>query len=77
MLLSRTRERITFKVKDAIFRMGGLQSVVDEKELQLLSHHMGFRHQWHEHRRFQMDFIKSLGLTPASRVPERVRATKR
>ena len=70
MLLARTRAKLAFKLKDAIFKAGGFQALLDEKELQLLTSHMGFRHQWTEHRRFQMERIMSEGLTPSSRVLE-------
>lgn len=69
-MLSRARARIAYKIKDAVFRLGGFQSLIDEKERQLLSHHMGFVHQWDEHRRFQMELLQADGLKPSSRVLE-------
>jgi hypothetical protein len=34
MLLARTRAKLAFKLKDAIFKAGGFQALLDEKELQ-------------------------------------------
>lgn len=70
MLLRQTRARLAFAVKDAIFKVARLQSMLDEKELRILTGHMGFRHQWDEHRRFQFDWIKSQGLMPSGHVLE-------
>jgi 2-polyprenyl-3-methyl-5-hydroxy-6-metoxy-1,4-benzoquinol methylase len=70
MLLSRTRARLAFAVKDRLFRWGNFQSLLEEKELRMLTQHMGFRHQWDEHRRFQMEIIQREGLKPSSHVME-------
>ena len=69
-MLSRTRASLAFRLKDFAFRAGGFQLLLEEKELRALSEHMGFRHQWDEHRRFQLQQIKAEGLLPGSRVLE-------
>jgi len=44
--------------------------VLNERELHALEDHMGFRGQFAEHRRFQIDELKKLGLEPSSTVLE-------
>lgn len=70
MLLSRTREKIAYHAKLAIFNAGGFQQVLDERERRTLEDHMGFRGQWNEHRRFQLEFAKTHGLRKTSRLIE-------
>ena len=70
MLLSRTRADLAYRFKLAIFKAGRVQEALDECERRVLEAHMGFRGQWEEHRRFQMEFAKSSGLRPESRLLE-------
>ena len=70
MLLSRTRRNLTHKAKEWAFKFGNMQSMLDENEKRLLEQSMGFPGQWDEHRRFQLQFLKDQGLTPAHRFLE-------
>ncbi len=65
MLLVRTRRRAKLAVKGLIFDAGRLQELVDFRRLRTLEDSMGFRGQWNEHRRFQIDFLRSRGLEPS------------
>jgi cyclopropane fatty-acyl-phospholipid synthase-like methyltransferase len=47
-----------------------MQDFLDEQELNTLEDHMGFRGQFAEHRRFQIDELRRLGLIPSSSVLE-------
>jgi cyclopropane fatty-acyl-phospholipid synthase-like methyltransferase len=44
--------------------------LLDERELRSLEDMMGFRGQWDEHRRFQMDELQKLGLQPSASLLE-------
>ncbi len=70
MLLSRTRSNAAYRMRLALFRIGGIQGALDESEQRVLEAHMGFRGQWAEHRRFQLEFAKSVGLRKESRLLE-------
>jgi len=63
-MLKKTRANIAFGAKSKIFDMFNFQSMLDRREMNLLEDHMGFRGQIPEHRRFQLDFLKSQGLKP-------------
>ena len=62
--LARTRAKVIHKVKGFIFDVGRFQSMVDLREKHLLEDSMGFRGQWDEHRRFQIEMLKGQGLKP-------------
>ena len=66
MLLSRTRAKYLQSARLALFNATGMSKALDERELRTLEAHMGFRGQWEEHRRFQFDFAKQMGLKPSS-----------
>ena len=70
MLLSRTRAELAYRAKLALFKAGRIQRALDESQQRVLETHMGFRGQWVEHRRFQLDFVKSIGLAKDSRLLE-------
>jgi hypothetical protein len=63
-MLKRTRANIAFATRSWIFDTFGFQSMVDRREMNELEDHMGFRGQIPEHRRFQLDFLKTQGLEP-------------
>lgn len=63
-MLERTKARIAFGVKDFVFRKADFQSFLDERDVLLWTHHMGFLPQWDEHQRFQLELAKSEGLKP-------------
>ena len=70
MFLKRTRAIWKRKMQGALFSVMGMQALLDERERHQLEDSMGFRGQWDEHRRFQIDELKKLGLQPQSRVLE-------
>jgi 2-polyprenyl-3-methyl-5-hydroxy-6-metoxy-1,4-benzoquinol methylase len=70
MVLSRTRAHLAYRFKLAIFKAGRLHEALDEAEQRDLEAHMGFRGQWEEHRRFQMELAKSFGLRQNSSLLE-------
>jgi cyclopropane fatty-acyl-phospholipid synthase-like methyltransferase len=47
-----------------------MQGLLDEREIQTLEDHMGFHGQLPEHRRFQIEELKRLGLQPPNNVLE-------
>jgi cyclopropane fatty-acyl-phospholipid synthase-like methyltransferase len=47
-----------------------MQGLLDEREIQTLEDHMGFHGQLPEHRRFQIEELKRLGLQPPDNVLE-------
>jgi SAM-dependent methyltransferase len=63
-MLNRTRANIAFGIRSWIFDNFGFQSMIERREMNLLEDHMGFRGQIPEHRRFQLDFLKTQGLKP-------------
>lgn len=62
--LSRTRAKLVHNIKAFIFDAAHFQSMVDLREKHLLEDSMGFRGQWDEHRRFQIEMLKAQGLSP-------------
>jgi cyclopropane fatty-acyl-phospholipid synthase-like methyltransferase len=70
MVLSRTRRRAKLALKGFIFDVGRLQELVDFRRIRALEDSMGFRGQWDEHRRFQIEFLRSRGLHPPHRLLE-------
>jgi 2-polyprenyl-3-methyl-5-hydroxy-6-metoxy-1,4-benzoquinol methylase len=70
MLLSRTRAEFAYRARLALFKAGRIQRALDESQQRVLETHMGFRGQWVEHRRFQLHFLKSIGLAKDSRLLE-------
>ena len=69
-MLEKTRKIWKRRVQARLFDLTGMQELLDERELHALEDHMGFRGQFTEHRRFQIDELKKLGLTPSSSVLE-------
>ena len=65
MVLSRTRRSAKLALKGLVFDSGNLQEVLDVRRRHALEDSMGFRGQWDEHRRFQVDFLKAQGLLPS------------
>ena len=70
MLLSRTRYKAKLALKGFIFDRSNLQEVVDVRRRNALEDSMGFRGQFDEHRRFQIDFLKSRGLLASHKFLE-------
>jgi SAM-dependent methyltransferase len=70
MLLERTRHIWKRKLQGAIFSASSMQGYLDEKDLHQLEDSMGFRGQWDEHRRFQIEQLRALGLKPAHSLME-------
>lgn len=70
MLLRRTRAKLKHHFKEKIFSLFHLKSMIDENEKRALEDHMGFRGQWEEHRRFQIDELTRRGLTPDNSLLE-------
>ena len=70
MLLSRTRQRITIRLKELIFDKAGFQEMLELRDKRRLEDAMGFRGQFDEHRRFQLAFLKEQGLVPSNRLLE-------
>ena len=70
MLLRRTRALWKRNVQAWLFDAAGLQGLLDERERNALEDHMGFRGQWDEHRRFQIQELRNLGLKPSCSLLE-------
>jgi cyclopropane fatty-acyl-phospholipid synthase-like methyltransferase len=70
MPLSRTRAKLVHALKGTIFDAADFQSMVDLRDKHLLEDSMGFRGQFDEHRRFQIDLLKAQGLEPHHNVLE-------
>jgi SAM-dependent methyltransferase len=66
LLLKKTRALWKRRAQAWLFDVAGIQALLNERELQSLEDMMGFRGQWDEHRRFQIDELKRLGLQPSS-----------
>jgi SAM-dependent methyltransferase len=64
MLLKRSRKKIVHNIKEIVFCIGGIQTMLDENEKMELEKSMGFQGQWEEHRRFQVQFLQQNGLLP-------------
>jgi len=69
-MLARTRAKFSQSVRLAIFKGAGIENALAEVETRQLEAHMGFQGQWEEHRRFQMEFARRMGLTPNSKFIE-------
>jgi SAM-dependent methyltransferase len=61
---SRTRAKLIYHAKGFIFDKAGFQKVIDLREKHQLEDAMGFRGQFDEHRRFQIEMLKKQGLRP-------------
>lgn len=70
MVLVRTRQKLLYEVKGAIFDLGHFQRMLDRREKERLEAAMGFRGQFDEHRRFQFELLKRQGLQPHHRLLE-------
>lgn len=70
MLLSRTRQRLVHKSRLRVFKALRIDKALGEERTRELEAHMGFRGQWDEHRRFQFEHVKAMGLKPAHRLLE-------
>jgi cyclopropane fatty-acyl-phospholipid synthase-like methyltransferase len=62
--LSRTRAKLVHQTKGLIFDAANFQKMVELREKHQLEDSMGFRGQWDEHRRFQIEMLKKQGLLP-------------
>lgn len=60
----RTRKKIAHDFKRVVFNAGNFQKMIDFEEQIQLEDSMGFRGQFDEHRRFQIEMLKSQGLKP-------------
>ena len=58
------------RVKSFIFEKANFKKMIDLKEKYELEDSMGFRGQWDEHRRFQIETLKLQGLRPEHRLLE-------
>jgi SAM-dependent methyltransferase len=70
MLLHRTRQRITYNLKQFIFDNAGFQEMLDLRDKSRIEDAMGFRGQFDEHRRFQITLLKKQGLVPCNQLLE-------
>jgi ubiquinone/menaquinone biosynthesis C-methylase UbiE len=70
MILQRTRAILKHQIKEKIYKLGHLQTMIEENENRQLETSMGFRGQWEEHRRFQIDLLQSQGLNADSTMLE-------
>lgn len=61
---ARTRAKIIHAAKAFVFDKGHFQSMVDLREKHALEDSMGFRGQFDEHRRFQIQMLMDQGLRP-------------
>ena len=69
-MLKKTRHIWKRRAQGRLFDILGMQGLIAERELHTLEDHMGFRGQLTEHRRFQIDELKKLGLEPSNNVLE-------
>ena len=69
-MLNRTRAKYLQNARLSLYRVTGIAEALELEETRTLEQHMGFHGQWEEHRRFQLDFAKRLGLVPNSRFIE-------
>jgi SAM-dependent methyltransferase len=69
-VLEKTRKLWKRRFQKRLFQVTGMQEFLDERETHLLEDHMGFRGQLAEHRRFQIDELKKLGLQSSHSVLE-------
>ena len=63
--LSRTRAKLVHLAKGFVFDQGGFQKMLDLRRRHQLQDLIGFRGQWDEHRRFQIEYLKKQGLMPS------------
>jgi SAM-dependent methyltransferase len=70
MLLKRTRAIWKRRTQAWLFDATGMQMMLDQRRAEALEDMMGFRGQLPEHRRFQIDQLRELGLSPTSSVLE-------
>src|SRR5260221_931484 len=70
VLLKRTRHLWKRRAQRKLFKLAGMQGMLDEQLQHSLEDSMGFRGQWDEHRRYQLEELKRLGLTPSSTLLE-------
>jgi cyclopropane fatty-acyl-phospholipid synthase-like methyltransferase len=70
LFLRKTRAIWKRRAQGWFFDHSGMQAMLDERERHALEDMMGFRGQWDEHQRFQIDELKKLGLKPGSSVLE-------
>jgi SAM-dependent methyltransferase len=56
--------------KGFVFDAANFQAMIDLREKHKLEDSMGFRGQFDEHRRFQIELLKNLGLKPSHRLLE-------
>jgi SAM-dependent methyltransferase len=68
--LSRTRAKLIHETKRIVYDYTGFQKMVDLREQHQLEDSMGFRGQWDDHRKFQIDNLKRLGLLPSHKFLE-------
>lgn len=69
-MLSRTRKEVIYRLKKSVFEAGRFGEMLEESERRILEDNMGFRGQWDEHRRFQFELLKQMGLKTGSSLLE-------
>jgi cyclopropane fatty-acyl-phospholipid synthase-like methyltransferase len=69
-MLNKTRHIWKRRAQAWLFDIAGMQGLLDERETQRLEDHMGFHGQLPEHRRFQIEELKKLGLQAKHNVLE-------
>src|SRR6478672_853262 len=70
VVLKKTRQIWKRRLQARLFDVAGMQGLLDEQERHALEDHMGFRGQLIEHRRFQIEELKKLGLQSSQSVLE-------
>jgi SAM-dependent methyltransferase len=63
-IIGRALHRISHDVKTVLYDSLNLQELSELREKNALEDNMGFRGQFEEHRRFQIEFLKKRGLLP-------------
>lgn len=69
-MLSRTRAKYAQRLRLAVYDALCIGKALNEKETRELEAHMGFNGQWEEHRRFQLELARRMGLVPQSKFIE-------
>jgi SAM-dependent methyltransferase len=69
-VLEKTRQIWKRRIQARLFEIARMQELLEERELHALEDHMGFRGQLVEHRRFQVEELKKLGLDQSHSVLE-------
>jgi hypothetical protein len=69
-MLTQTRARYLQSARLSLYHLTGIGRALEIEETRTLERHMGFHGQWEEHRRFQLDFAKRIGLVPSARFIE-------